>query len=68
MAVAEKIQRDVEACFKKLMTDIEDNLDVRNRDKFTHSLTIFRREMTEAIRGNDEIWNTSAPTTIWVLK
>jgi len=64
MAVAEKIQRDVEACFKKLMTDIEDNLDVRNRDKFTHSLTIFRREMTEAIRGNDEIWNTSAPTTI----
>merc|ERR1711879_1131208 len=41
--VAERIKRDVEACFKKLMAEIEDNLDVRNRDRFTHSLTIFRR-------------------------
>ena len=31
--IAQKIQREVEACFKKLMDGIDDSLDVRNRDK-----------------------------------
>ena len=30
--------------------------------RFTHSLTIFRREMTEAVRGNDSNSKPSTPT------
>jgi exportin-7 len=37
------------AAFDALMADVERNLEPRNRDKFTHNLSIFRHAATQAI-------------------
>ena len=31
-------------CFDKLMADVARNLEPKNRDKFTHNLTLFRHD------------------------
>lgn len=38
-------------CFDNLMEGIERNLLVKNRDRFTQNLSVFRRDVTEVLRG-----------------
>ncbi|CAG0893046.1 unnamed protein product [Darwinula stevensoni] len=45
-------------CFDSLMEDIEPNLLTKNRDKFTQNLSVFRRDITDSLRGNP-LANTS---------
>ncbi|XP_047273486.1 ran-binding protein 17 isoform X3 [Homo sapiens] len=43
-------------CFRNLMEGVEQNLSVKNRDRFTQNLSVFRRDVAEALRsdGNTE--------------
>ncbi|XP_017815613.1 ran-binding protein 17 isoform X2 [Papio anubis] len=43
-------------CFRKLMEGVEQNLSIKNRDRFTQNLSVFRRDVAEALRsdGNTE--------------
>lgn len=50
---AERTTKDIQTCFKNLMSEIENNLEPKNRDKFTHELTKFNKEMRVAIRGQE---------------
>lgn len=38
-------QQKLALAFEKLMTDVQPNLDAKNRDRFTQNLTLFRHEM-----------------------
>uniref|UniRef100_A0A1I8FZR5 Importin N-terminal domain-containing protein n=1 Tax=Macrostomum lignano TaxID=282301 RepID=A0A1I8FZR5_9PLAT len=44
-------QSAVSACFDKLMEGVERNLLVRNRDKFTQNLSLFRRDIGDALKA-----------------
>ncbi|XP_069932518.1 ran-binding protein 17 isoform X9 [Oryctolagus cuniculus] len=37
-------------CFRNLMEGVEQNLSVKNRDRFTQNLSVFRRDVAEALR------------------
>ncbi|MBZ3891589.1 Ran-binding protein 17 [Sciurus carolinensis] len=37
-------------CFRTLMEGVEQNLSIKNRDRFTQNLSVFRRDMAEALR------------------
>ncbi|XP_076993752.1 ran-binding protein 17 isoform X4 [Tamandua tetradactyla] len=37
-------------CFRNLMEGVEQNLSIKNRDRFTQNLSVFRRDVTEALR------------------
>ena len=37
-------------CFENLMEGIEKNLHSKNRDRFTHGLSIFRREVNDVLK------------------
>lgn len=37
--------------FENLMEGIERNLVVKNRDRFTQNLTVFRRDINESLKG-----------------
>ncbi len=39
-------QELVSVCFEKLLADVERSLSVRNRDKFTEQLTLFKRDVS----------------------
>ncbi|XP_017704927.1 PREDICTED: ran-binding protein 17 [Rhinopithecus bieti] len=43
-------------CFRNLMEGVEQNLSIKNRDRFTQNLSVFRRDVAEALRsdGNTE--------------
>ncbi|XP_040975254.1 ran-binding protein 17 isoform X2 [Aquila chrysaetos chrysaetos] len=38
-------------CFRNLMEGVEQNLLVKNRDRFTQNMSVFRRDMAEALRS-----------------
>lgn len=37
--------------FENLMDGIERNLMVKNRDRFTHNLSMFRRDINDSLKG-----------------
>ncbi|XP_006864910.1 PREDICTED: ran-binding protein 17 [Chrysochloris asiatica] len=37
-------------CFRNLMEGVEQNLSIKNRDRFTQNLSVFRRDVAEALR------------------
>nr|XP_023407174.1 ran-binding protein 17 [Loxodonta africana] len=37
-------------CFSNLMEGVEQNLSIKNRDRFTQNLSVFRRDVAEALR------------------
>ncbi|XP_054980732.1 ran-binding protein 17 [Sorex araneus] len=39
-------------CFRNLMQGVEQSLSVKNRDRFTQNLSVFRRDVAEALRGD----------------
>ncbi|XP_032116220.1 ran-binding protein 17 isoform X2 [Sapajus apella] len=39
-------------CFRNLMEGVEQNLSVKNRDRFTQNLSVFRRDVTEALHSD----------------
>ncbi|XP_034362895.1 ran-binding protein 17 isoform X1 [Arvicanthis niloticus] len=39
-------------CFRNLMEGVEQNLTVKNRDRFTQNLSVFRRDVAEALRSD----------------
>ncbi|XP_044085572.1 ran-binding protein 17 isoform X5 [Neovison vison] len=39
-------------CFRNLMEGVEQNLSVKNRDRFTQNLSVFRRDVAEALRSD----------------
>ncbi|XP_036851120.1 ran-binding protein 17 isoform X1 [Manis javanica] len=39
-------------CFQNLMEGVEQNLSVKNRDRFTQNLSVFRRDVAEALRSD----------------
>ncbi|XP_078006673.1 ran-binding protein 17 isoform X4 [Phascolarctos cinereus] len=39
-------------CFRSLMEGVEQNLLIKNRDRFTQNLSVFRRDMAEALRSD----------------
>ncbi|XP_066129351.1 ran-binding protein 17 isoform X2 [Saccopteryx bilineata] len=39
-------------CFSSLMEGVEQNLSVKNRDRFTQNLSVFRRDVAEALRSD----------------
>ncbi|XP_012662088.1 ran-binding protein 17 [Otolemur garnettii] len=39
-------------CFRNLMEGVEQNLSIKNRDRFTQNLSVFRREVAEALRSD----------------
>ncbi|XP_069855304.1 ran-binding protein 17 isoform X1 [Dipodomys merriami] len=39
-------------CFRNLMDGVEQNLSVKNRDRFTQNLSVFRRDVAEALRSD----------------
>jgi len=45
--VAPERQQRLDQCFSKLMTDVTRSLDVKNRDRFTQALTLFRNEFSQ---------------------
>ncbi|XP_078509484.1 ran-binding protein 17 isoform X2 [Lissotriton helveticus] len=47
----------LDLCFRNLMEGVEQNLLVKNRDRFTQNMSVFRRDVAEALRsdGNTEI-------------
>ncbi|XP_070332943.1 ran-binding protein 17 isoform X1 [Odocoileus virginianus] len=45
-------QEALAQCFRSLMEGVEQNLSVKNRDKFTQNLSVFRRDVAEALRSN----------------
>ncbi|KAF0883534.1 RBP17 protein, partial [Crocuta crocuta] len=44
-------------CFRNLMEGVEQNLSTKNRDRFTQNLSVFRRDVAEALRtdGSTEL-------------
>uniref|UniRef100_A0A4X2JYI6 RAN binding protein 17 n=1 Tax=Vombatus ursinus TaxID=29139 RepID=A0A4X2JYI6_VOMUR len=42
-------------CFRSLMEGVEQNLLIKNRDRFTQNLSVFRRDMAEALRSDGNI-------------
>lgn len=38
-------QQKLKLAFEKLMTDVQPNLEAKNRDRFTQNLTLFRHDM-----------------------
>lgn len=50
---AERMEVKIHKCFNDLMVDVEMSIDQRYRDKFTQNLTVFRREMIDAMKGSD---------------
>ncbi|KAM5298237.1 LOW QUALITY PROTEIN: ran-binding protein 17 [Ctenodactylus gundi] len=45
-------QETLVQCFRNLMEGVEQNLSVKNRDRFTQNLSIFRRDVAEALRSD----------------
>lgn len=45
-------QEGLAQCFRNLMEGVEQNLSVKNRDRFTQNLSVFRRDVAEALRGD----------------
>ncbi|GCC33804.1 hypothetical protein chiPu_0012275 [Chiloscyllium punctatum] len=43
-------QQTLNACFEKLMEGVEQNLLIKNRDRFTQNMSIFKRDVTETLR------------------
>uniref|UniRef100_A0A8B9IZP0 Exportin-7/Ran-binding protein 17 TPR repeats domain-containing protein n=1 Tax=Amazona collaria TaxID=241587 RepID=A0A8B9IZP0_9PSIT len=41
----------LDQCFRNLMEGVEQNLLVKNRDRFTQNMSVFRRDMAEALRN-----------------
>ncbi|XP_053935534.1 ran-binding protein 17 isoform X5 [Cuculus canorus] len=41
----------LDQCFRNLMEGVEQNLLVKNRDRFTQNMSIFRRDVAEALRN-----------------
>ncbi|XP_037252841.1 ran-binding protein 17 isoform X3 [Falco rusticolus] len=41
----------LDQCFRNLMEGVEQNLLVKNRDRFTQNMSVFRRDMAEALRS-----------------
>ncbi|OXB64984.1 hypothetical protein ASZ78_007387 [Callipepla squamata] len=41
----------LEQCFRNLMEGVEQNLLVKNRDRFTQNMSVFRRDVAEALRS-----------------
>ncbi|OXB77416.1 UNVERIFIED_CONTAM: hypothetical protein H355_012123 [Colinus virginianus] len=41
----------LEQCFRSLMEGVEQNLSVKNRDRFTQNMSVFRRDVAEALRS-----------------
>uniref|UniRef100_A0A452VKM3 RAN binding protein 17 n=1 Tax=Ursus maritimus TaxID=29073 RepID=A0A452VKM3_URSMA len=39
-------------CFRNLMEGVEQNLSIKNRDRFTQNLSVFRRDVAEALRSD----------------
>ncbi|XP_061312398.1 ran-binding protein 17 isoform X1 [Pezoporus flaviventris] len=50
----------LDQCFRNLMEGVEQNLLVKNRDRFTQNMSIFRRDMAEALRNK----GASDPVTL----
>ncbi|XP_077680409.1 ran-binding protein 17 isoform X2 [Eretmochelys imbricata] len=40
----------LDQCFRNLMEGVEQNLLVKNRDRFTQNMSVFRRDMADALR------------------
>ncbi|XP_005376380.1 PREDICTED: ran-binding protein 17 isoform X1 [Chinchilla lanigera] len=40
-------------CFRNLMEGVEQNLSIKNRDRFTQNLSVFRRDVAEALRSDN---------------
>ncbi|XP_028384819.1 ran-binding protein 17 isoform X1 [Phyllostomus discolor] len=45
-------QEGLAQCFRNLMEGVEQNLSIKNRDRFTQNLSVFRRDVAEALRGD----------------
>ncbi|XP_073913879.1 ran-binding protein 17 isoform X7 [Castor canadensis] len=45
-------QEALAQCFRNLMEGVEQNMSVKNRDRFTQNLSVFRRDVAEALRSN----------------
>ncbi|GCB66498.1 hypothetical protein scyTo_0010106 [Scyliorhinus torazame] len=43
-------QQTLNACFEKLMEGVEQNLLIKNRDRFTQNMSVFKRDVTEILR------------------
>ncbi|XP_078405859.1 ran-binding protein 17-like [Cetorhinus maximus] len=43
-------QQTLHACFEKLMEGVEQNLLIKNRDRFTQNMSVFKRDVTETLR------------------
>ncbi|XP_064886178.1 ran-binding protein 17 isoform X2 [Columba livia] len=41
----------LDQCFRNLMEGVEQNLLVKNRDRFTQNMSVFRRDVAEALHG-----------------
>ncbi|KAM6056117.1 ran-binding protein 17 isoform 2-T2 [Chlamydotis macqueenii] len=41
----------LDQCFRNLMEGVEQNLLVKNRDRFTQNMSVFRRDVAEALRS-----------------
>nr|XP_019596721.1 PREDICTED: ran-binding protein 17 isoform X2 [Rhinolophus sinicus] len=39
-------------CFRNLMEGVEQNLSIKNRDRFTQNLSVFRRDVAEVLRSD----------------
>ncbi|ELK28902.1 Ran-binding protein 17, partial [Myotis davidii] len=48
-------QEALAQCFRSLMEGVEQNLSVKNRDRFTQNLSVFRRDVAEALRSDSSI-------------
>ncbi|XP_010003859.1 PREDICTED: ran-binding protein 17 [Chaetura pelagica] len=42
----------LDQCFRSLMEGVEQNLLVKNRDRFTQNMSVFRRDVADALRGD----------------
>jgi len=52
-------QAQLSKCFSNLMEGIEKNLHSKNRDRFTHGLSIFRREVNDVLKSTAKPEETS---------
>ncbi|KAM6357020.1 LOW QUALITY PROTEIN: ran-binding protein 17 [Alca torda] len=50
----------LDQCFRNLMEGVEQNLLVKNRDRFTQNMSVFRRDVAEALRSE----GASDPSTL----
>uniref|UniRef100_T1G0A4 Exportin-7/Ran-binding protein 17 TPR repeats domain-containing protein n=1 Tax=Helobdella robusta TaxID=6412 RepID=T1G0A4_HELRO len=46
-------QAAVAECFVKLMDGVEKSLSIKNRDKFTHNVTVFKHDFSDAMKVNE---------------